>query len=198
MGSFEANVSVEVGDLVYLYSDRNKSCVRNRYLVSATDGLWCNICKFGGSQLRSAAYRVKKSECYKVPDYRKDTLPLPRNRVHRGSLQTEDVFLQPATKPPDPPFIPDELSSPANSAGSLPIPISQVLDPGSGTSPKLNTHGPDCSQSIETIRDTCEDHPTVSPTDCTPRRSNRLRYQPKHFEDYILDAKNHIVVTMFI
>uniref|UniRef100_A0A8C4NGU4 Uncharacterized protein n=1 Tax=Eptatretus burgeri TaxID=7764 RepID=A0A8C4NGU4_EPTBU len=192
-GSVKPNVSVEVGDLIYLYSDRNKSCAKNRYLVSAIDGPWCNIHKFVGSQLRSAAYRVKKSECYKVPDYWKDTLPLPRNRGYSVAQQTEDLCLQPATKPPDTPFIPYELSSPADSAESFPSPSSQVPDLGSDASPRLDTSRPGYSKAIG---DTCEEHPTVSPTVWTPKRSNRVRYQPKHFKNFILDASSHIVVTM--
>ena len=59
---------IDVGDLVYLFADRNKSQARDRYLVTSTDQLWCNVHKFKGDQLRNASYRVKKSDCYKVPD----------------------------------------------------------------------------------------------------------------------------------
>ena len=58
---------LSVGDLIYIHSDRNKSCSRDRYLVVSVEGSWCNVQKFVGSQLRSLSYRVKKSECYKVP-----------------------------------------------------------------------------------------------------------------------------------
>ncbi|XP_068706826.1 uncharacterized protein [Montipora foliosa] len=50
---------VEVGDLVYITSDGSKTSARNRYLVVSVDGLWCNVRKFTGSQLRSTSYRVK-------------------------------------------------------------------------------------------------------------------------------------------
>ena len=59
--------SVTIGDLVYLYCDRNKSCGRDRYLVMSMDGAWCQYRKFVGSQLRSTTYGIKKAECYKVP-----------------------------------------------------------------------------------------------------------------------------------
>ena len=58
---------VEVGDLVYLYSDGNKVRSRDRYLVVSVDGQWCNVRKFAGAQLRSARYRVRKSDCFRVP-----------------------------------------------------------------------------------------------------------------------------------
>jgi hypothetical protein len=58
---------ISIGDLVYIYADRNKSKARDRYLVVSTDTEWCNIRKFTGRQLRQASYRIKKSECYLLP-----------------------------------------------------------------------------------------------------------------------------------
>ena len=55
---------IAVGDLVYLYADRNKTRARDRYLVVEVTGSFCNVKKFIGSQLRSTSYRVKMSECY--------------------------------------------------------------------------------------------------------------------------------------
>ena len=55
-----------VGDLVYLYSDCNKTRARERYLVVEIGGAFCNVKNFVGSQLR-ASYRVKMTECYRVP-----------------------------------------------------------------------------------------------------------------------------------
>lgn len=57
---------VSVGDLVYVYSDKQKSCARDRYLVVSMDGDWCFIKKFIGNQLRATSYKVKRSECYRV------------------------------------------------------------------------------------------------------------------------------------
>ena len=54
---------VNVGDLVYLYSDRNKSQALSRYLVVSLDGDW----KFTGGQLRASSYKVKLAEVYLVP-----------------------------------------------------------------------------------------------------------------------------------
>ena len=60
--------NVDVGDLVYLYSDRGKSRARSRYLVVSIDGEWCFIKKFSGNRLRSSSYKVKREECYLVPN----------------------------------------------------------------------------------------------------------------------------------
>ena len=66
---------VNVGNLVYLYSDRNKSKARSHYLVVSLDGDWCFIKKFTGGQLRASSYKVKLAEVYLVPKELRD-LPL--------------------------------------------------------------------------------------------------------------------------
>ena len=68
---------IDVGDLVYLHSDRNKSRARDRYLVVAIDPPFCDIKKFIGSQLRSSSYRVRLTECFKVPSDLADPLHAP-------------------------------------------------------------------------------------------------------------------------
>ena len=56
-----------VGDLVYLYSDRDKNAPRNRYLVTSVELPWCYIRKFVGETIRANTYKVKRTEVYKVP-----------------------------------------------------------------------------------------------------------------------------------
>ncbi len=76
------------GDLVYLYSDRNKSWARSRYLVLSSDGMWCNVRKFMGSQLRRASYRVRLTDCYKVdsfPSVAVIVMTVPHLRVERSA-----------------------------------------------------------------------------------------------------------------
>ena len=104
---------IDVGDLVYLHSDRNKSRARDRYLVVSVDPPFCNIKKFVGSQLRSSSYRVKLSECFRVPVTTSDPsaflsldaipktllikMTYSRSRtLHRVHL----TFLMPSQRPP--------------------------------------------------------------------------------------------------
>ena len=49
------------------FATGTKTKARNRYIVTIIDGEWCYIKKFTGSQLRATTYRVKLSECYRVP-----------------------------------------------------------------------------------------------------------------------------------
>ena len=58
---------IRVGDLVYLARDRDKSRPRERYLVTAVSGSWCDVRKFTGAQFRSKTYRMRLDECYRVP-----------------------------------------------------------------------------------------------------------------------------------
>ena len=79
--------SLNVGDLVYLYSDRDKSKARSRYLITAIDGEWCYIKKFAGKQLRSNSYKVKLTECYCVLCQ----ISSPRHEPsHSGEDETDD------------------------------------------------------------------------------------------------------------
>ena len=44
---------LNVGDMAYLYSDRDKSKARSRYLITAIDGEWCYIKNTGKNTLRN-------------------------------------------------------------------------------------------------------------------------------------------------
>ena len=111
--------SIGAGDLVYLYSDRTKHHPRDRYLVSSIDGKWCSIHKFTGYQLRSSPYRVKKSDCFKVPVLHSTSDRLPsrsRNYLPDSSDEDDCVPSPPVVAAPDPPPIPDEIAAiPPNS-----------------------------------------------------------------------------------
>ena len=65
-GQPSSHPTIVVGDIVYVSSDKDKTRARSRYLVTAVDGIWCNIRKFTSTQLRSASYKVKLSDCIKV------------------------------------------------------------------------------------------------------------------------------------
>ena len=58
---------LQVGDLVYLVSDKDKSRVRDRYIVVSIDPPWWFVKKFSDSQLRASSYKVKLFECFPVP-----------------------------------------------------------------------------------------------------------------------------------
>jgi len=85
------NISVVVGDLVYLISDRDKNSPRNRYLVVSVEGEWCGIRKFIGNTLKSNSYRVKMAEVYKVPPTTLHIDTLPTNNSANEPLFITDA-----------------------------------------------------------------------------------------------------------
>ena len=59
--------NVEVGDLVYVYS--NKHSPRPRYIIISITDEWLTIKKLQGSLFSNQPYKVKRSEVFKVPDF---------------------------------------------------------------------------------------------------------------------------------
>ena len=160
--------ALQVGDLVYLKSDRDKTSARPRYLVTSTDGEWCNIRKFVGSQIRKSSYRVQMLECMKVPV----TLPLPVEAS--PSSDEDDASTVPpessSADPSEPPFpeVPLELSTP-------PVP----------DGPAIPLHEPPPEDPPDPPR--CEEQ-SVSPSSSTDvaRRPSRPRRMPNKFKDFLM------------
>ena len=100
---FPKSQHIDVGDIVYLYAERNKTRSRCRYIAVSTDGSWHNISKFIGNQLRATSYRVKRAECYKVVADTPDSTVTYEDEI--------DVPMTDAT--PELPSIPAQLSYPA-------------------------------------------------------------------------------------
>jgi hypothetical protein len=120
---------ISIGDLVYVKADRNKSQARERYLVISIVDDWCYIRKFVGSQLRSTSYKVKLSDCYKVPDHTTSRKLIWREPFGEEEESGDEV---PLPKPPDPPNIPQELSTPAGDEMSSQLPELALTGENSG------------------------------------------------------------------
>ena len=123
-GLVPSNSPLQVGELVYLVSDRDKSRARDRYLVTSTNGIWCYIKKFTGSQLRAISYKVKLSECYAVPSPTPSTNHTDHHdddREHNSSKQTNPYQEQPRP-------IPLDLVRPYDTACTKPIPLQDNHD----------------------------------------------------------------------
>ena len=110
-GKTSAFSNVEVGYLVCLYSDRDKSRARNRYLVVFTDGDWCFIKKFTGNQLRSSSYKVKRDKCYLVSKECPSN-SYPQTRYNNLTDDEDDHKLYTNSSPPPPVVVPDILTTP--------------------------------------------------------------------------------------
>ena len=103
-GHCPPDVQIQVGDLVYLHSNRSKLKARDHHLISVYDGDWCEICRFSGNQLLAFAYRVKRHECNRLPD----ESPILPHHTHPpeddgGSEACIEQFETPVPTLPDPP-----------------------------------------------------------------------------------------------
>jgi len=156
---------IVVGDLVYIYGNRNKSRARDRYFEVSVDGVWCSIRTFVGPQLRNTYYRVKQSECYTIPCDCPNTTAYPRRSFHIESANDCDGFTEQDHNVgfTEPPLVPVQPSNPAHHLDERPV------TPANDTNPT-----PHCHQDA--------DYPGVVPD--VPRRSLRQVKKPKWLADY--------------
>lgn len=185
---------LKVGNIVYLYRDRDKNKARDRYIVVSIDGNWCFIRKFSGSQLRSSSYKVKLSECYLVPCHTFERVQKVDNHedmfVCEDATISHDVADQPAQvtpinhAPPEPPDLPSVLTEP------LQTPITQSDSHTAHNSSPMSINQSDMSpeshvnEPYETDSDH-EDSNTDTYVNSRPQRQCRL---PAYLQDYDLST----------
>ena len=173
-GKSVATPSINVGDLVYLNTDKDKSRARDRYLVVSVDGEWCQIKKFVGNQLRAMSYKVKVKACYKVPsDF---TTSAHHNYSSIGNQIDDD------DDPPEGPSIPITLSQPLTNEPPFEPDIPFVIQ-------NHDEHDKVQPPSYpESVHDSQEVSPTEAIIDHSSRdqpRPKRTTRPPKYLEDYI-------------
>ena len=169
---------IDVGDLVYLHSDLNKSRARDRYLVVATAPPFCDIKKFIGSQLRSSSYHVELSECFKVPPDLADPIRAPPT-LHRHESDDEDNPGPTTRPPPSLPNIPDAISASVHPPS---------VDPQCVIPPVLEFPAIPAVDDAAT-KSPCPDAVPKAITSADPpppglRRSTRIRRPPTRCVDY--------------
>ena len=156
---------IAVGDLVYLYVDRNKSAARNRYLVTSIEGNWCNIRKFVGSQLRKMSYRVRLTDCFIVPSALTPNIPQAMDLSEDDSpIDISDTVVESSLDAPD-------SNTERSVSPILPDIPSVISDP---------TFKPGVSDS-EDYTSRAEDQESIP-----LRRSARQRRTPSHLADFVL------------
>ena len=60
--------NIQVGSLVYIINEGDKTQAREKYIVISTDNGWCKVRKFTDNQFRAKIYDLKMSEVFLVPD----------------------------------------------------------------------------------------------------------------------------------
>jgi hypothetical protein len=200
MGKTHTSQQLDIGDLVYLHNDGNKSAARNRYLVTSIEDNWCNVRKLVGSQLRSASYRVMKSECYKVP-HSIDNTRRNYKYMHESIDDSDDEAELSPTCPAPLPSIPQEISVPPEILSPLEVDLdSGAHPPVLNSSPDEIDSSPDVSVPPSGEIDSSPDV-SVPPSDelnsesadndsiarAPARRSRRLRRQTQFYGPYLSD-----------
>ena len=172
-GKIAQSSAVCIGDLVYLNGDLNKSSARDRYLVISVEGNWCNINKFRGTQLRNTSYRVKRSECYKVPSgIESHPSQYP---AYISDDEKETPTASPARSPsPQPLAVPNEISVPPTDVNY------QTLDPNDVTQPEMVLPMTQPVGEVPLEQDTANENEFL-------RRSSRSRRRPRYLDDFDTD-----------
>ena len=197
--------SIRVGDLVYVYTDRDKNTPRSRYLVTMIEDPWCYIKKFVGDTLRANSYKVKKHEVFKVPsDMSQSRLSIPS---HRYDDEITDDYVSSVHIPAAIPVTecsPDAIENSHNTSvqvnetpeeaatfecptivqpgilPSVPAEIETPLAPLSLTPNSAESH----SVPVETSAPASQPS-TNAPESPAKRRSTRNRRPPQHLADYV-------------
>ena len=178
-GKIAPSPGINVGDLIYLYVDRNKSSARDRYLVVSVEGAWCNIKKFSGSQLRNTSYRVKRSECYKVPTVvSASSRRYPTNNL--SDDEEENIMSPSPTASPTDMVIPQEISASPDTDFEPPGEQEEQIDIHEHEEATTDSHVD--NQVTDTLQ---ED--VIGRNEPELRRSTRERRRPKYLDDYATD-----------
>ena len=161
-----------MGDLEYLNSDREKTKARPRYIVVNTNDDWCYIKKFIGNQLRSTSYKVKQSECYRVPC---ESVPKRRLQITSDSDDTEDLC-ELSCENAQPHNIPNTIvrqekpSDPDQAVAAVPEVLAMPFMPSQESPTSVSIS--DSDSEVES------DHAYMR-----PQRTKRL---PSHLKEYVL------------
>ena len=174
---------LQVGDIVYLYSDRDKNRARDRYIVVIIDGTWCFIKKFTGSQLRATSYKVKLSECYAVPPslavscvpptqpLQEETLTLPAEAVHN----------------PMPPhwhaLAPPQITHPFDTSQRESTPTQEITTTSLNTDLQEEPLNVDSNQPPMTVTQPVAEQDADTSPEARPQRNRRM---PNYLSNYIL------------
>ena len=84
---------IDIGQLVYLREDRDKTRTRDKYIVVATTGIMCQVRKFTKSQFRTKTYNVKKSECYCISPTILNTDPYRGWETYDGNTDVKEHYV---------------------------------------------------------------------------------------------------------
>ena len=176
---------IQVGDLVYLRSDRDKCRARDKYLVAESDGRRCKVRKFTKSQFRNKVYELPVTECYPVQSNLPRGIPggashdLDETASPAADAELGEVIDQSNTESHHLPMF--QRGSPASI--DVPEVLSHVPEVISSGGPSTHGLGDDPIPQVEHAPKPPpippDPHVGMSePETCHPRRSGRIRKPP--------------------
>ena len=169
------------GDLVYLYSDKDKSHSRPRYLVSSVDNEWCFLRKFVGKQLRQNAYKVHRDDCFKL-NPTDDRHPRHSTEKRRSSAQMCPPVVDIENVEID---IPIEDMRPSVESPAPEIPL-EITEPIQDQSPSGSSAPTDLAQPEDAVNLAMSDPPTTVNVEAEPMsRPMRNLRPPAYLNDFI-------------
>ena len=156
---------------MYLYSDKDKTHSRPRYLVSSVENEWCFLRKFVGKQLRHNAYKVHRDDCFTIPDSGNSQSEPREGKFDRFAPETQSFVL---VNPNGGAF-----EAPPNEGGAVELPPAQLV------APPVPEEITEPMQPDLVLRDEVEvplqaQPPVADP----PRSSGRMRRPPSHLADF--------------
>ncbi|CAG2214876.1 unnamed protein product [Mytilus edulis] len=160
---------LEIGDIVYLRCDLNKTKSRDRYLVVAVDTPWCNI------------------HCYKVA-YEVSQLENIQSLLPHSD-DDDDERVNDISSPPSVPVIPKAISDLPTLPSVIPhqnAQLENVEHSLSINSPDINLSNNNCK--MDTPEETCIDSKEneLNFSSDLISRTDRKRSLPKKFNDYVM------------
>lgn len=177
-GKTEAELpKVEVGQLVYLYSDRSKLRSREKYIVTKSSQESLSVQKFAGSQFRRREYKVKLSDVITIPQ--DELVPGRKNPNSCLPSQKQKVRLNPEGK-----------NAQMSHSGSLHRDIVKVVYNDSEEEDSVDDFR--ISSLIPVVPDTHQNQEDVQDDQPAPgeQRPVRARRPPQYLEDYEQDLSN--------
>ena len=183
--SFKTDNQISVGDLVYLYADKDKTHSHPRYMVSAIDQEWCFLRKFVGKQLRHNAYKVHRDDCFKITESG-DSRSASRDgrRLRSGQSFVPVQFSDPIDEIPTQITSAEEavpaLEISAPLAPSVPVEISEPLD---AVLDENVTEIASPESNIQDLQSSPNQHVVPSPPS-VQTRVGRLRRPPSYLKDF--------------
>jgi hypothetical protein len=156
----EKKVCVAVGDIIYLYCDRDKTKGRDRYIVMDVKGEHCTVQKLLERQFRGKRYKVHNTEIIKVQH--------DENFTSTPSDSDSDSLAVDRSKADD-----DVDSS-----------HDESQDSDNSDTIKSLSEDDDYTDSNEQLSDEAQ-QPTAEPTGNRPKRTKKL---PSRFKNFIMGS----------